>query len=57
MKMTYEELELELWKTQVQLLQQVILVSNLKGERLMAQIAEREEWLRQQAQSTQSLQP
>jgi hypothetical protein len=55
--MTYEELELELWKTQVQLLQQVILVSNLKGERLMAQIAEREEWLRQQAQSTQSLQP
>lgn len=54
MKLTYEELELELWKTQAQLLQQVILVSTLKGTSLMAQIVEREEWLRQRAQLTPS---
>jgi hypothetical protein len=57
MNMSYEELELELWKTQVQLLQQLVIVSTMKGERLLAQIAEREQWLTQAAQSTPSSSP
>jgi hypothetical protein len=54
MKPSYEEVELALWKMEVQYLQQTIVAANLKGVQLEAMIREREQWLQQQGRSTPS---
>ena len=54
-KLSYEQLELELWRAQVMLLQTNQVAANYQMQDLQARIAEREQWLQRQAQSTPSL--